>query len=250
MSSQSDTPRPLPSWLKFVGSMFAVWHLLAVGMWALSARSGPWPAPPPYGVSEQEGPQFATSISGHVTFPFYLKPLRMTHNYHFASNEPANNAVFIEVNLKNEMGIVVKTLKFPDDKANFWVRHRQRVLVRGLSEDQPLPPQPTEKIAPAGQVAKPVEFWEMTEPGIFRLSKKPANQVPQDRPVDRPSDAGKVLAESYMRYLCREHNASSAELIRHHRAPIMPYLWFIPGEPPADAFSETKNYFGEYRRDQ
>ena len=249
MSSHSS-PRPLPLWLKAGASAFAIWHLFAVGLWALAARNGPWPAPPPMGVDHQVGPHFATSISTRVTFPAYLKPLRMTHNYHFASNEPAQNAVYIEVQLKNDTGTVFKTLKFPDDKANFWVRHRQSVLVRGISDDQPLPPQITEKIAPAGQTPTLVEFWEMTEPGNLRLVKRPANEVPTDRPVHHRSEAGKILAESYMRYLCREHNAASAELIRHHRTPLMPGLWFVPSDPPADAFTEIKSHFGEYRREQ
>src|SRR5262245_40086030 len=131
----------------------------------------------------------------------------MTHNYHFASNEPAQNAVFLAVNLKNDACIVVKWLRIASCKANFWLRQRQSVLVHGLAEDQPLPPQTTEKIAPAGKGPALVEFWEMTEPGVLRLVKKPSNQVPTDRPVHHPSDAGKVLAAAYVRHLCREHNA-------------------------------------------
>jgi hypothetical protein len=246
MSDPTTPARPLPLWLKAAGSAFALWHVFAVGLWALAARSGPWPAPPPMGVDQQVGPMFATSIATNVAFPTYLKPLRMTHNYHFASNEPAQNAVFLEVNLKNDAGAVIKTLKFPDDRANFWVRHRQSVLVRGLAEDQPLPPQITEKIAPAGQGPVLVEFWDMTEPGVLRLAKKPSNQVPTDRPVHHPSDAARVLAAAYVRHLCREHQAASAEIIRHHRTPVLPAFWFMPNDPPPDAFAEIKSYFGEY----
>ena len=90
----------------------------------------------------------------------------------------------------------------------------------------------------------------MTEPGVLRLVEKPGNEVPTDRPVHRPSDSGKTLAESYMRYLCREHKAASAELIRVHRPPVMPGLWFIDGEPAPDTFTEIKTYYGEYRREQ
>lgn len=262
-STPLKTARPLPGWLKVGGSAFAVWHLLAVALLALEARSGPWPAPPPIGVSQQEGPQFARVLfDANFTVPAaggrrevrpmqeYLRALRMTHNYHFASNEPAQNAVFVEVQLKDDTGTVIKTLKFPDDNANFYVRHRQSVLVRGLAEDQPVQAQGTERIAPKGEMPKLVEYWDSTEPGVLRLVKKFPNQVPQDRPVHRPSDAGKILAESYMRYLCREHGAASASLVRHHRSPVMPVLWFIPGDPPAENFVEIKSYFGEYRREQ
>jgi hypothetical protein len=212
-------------------------------------------------VGNQIGPAFARSLfdagtpnaegrPGFKPFQAYLRGLQMTNNYHFLSNVPASNAVFIEVQLKDANGVTYQTLNFPDEKANFWVRHRQSVLVRGLSEDQPLPPQPIERIAPAGAGPVLVEFWEMAEPGVLRLSHKPANQVPTNQPVHRPSDAGKILAESYLRYLCRTHNAASAELIRHHRAPVMPALWVIPGNPPPDAFTEIKSHFGVYRREQ
>ena len=249
MSSKTNTARPLPLWLKAGGSAFALWHILAVGMLALAHRSGPWPAPPPIGVDHQEGPQFAKVLSNSVTFPTYIQPLRMTNNYHFVSNEPGMNALFIEVHLKNEQGVVFKTLKFPDDKANFWVRHRQNVVVRGLAGDQPVQVPITERLAPAGQSPRLYEFWEMTPQGELKLSKKPGNQVPVDRNPFRPSDGAKVLAESYMRHLCKKHNAASAELVRHHRDPVMPVLWFLPQAPPPETFLEIKSYFGEYRRD-
>jgi hypothetical protein len=108
----------------------------------------------------------------------------------------------------------------------------------------------TEKIPAEGGAPAQVEFWEMREPGVLRLSKKPANEVPAGQPVHRPSEAGKILAESYMRYLCRENNAASAELIRHHRMRPLPVLWIIPGEPAPDTFTEFKSHFGVYRREE
>jgi hypothetical protein len=69
-------------------------------------------------------------------------------------------------------------------------------------------------------------------------------------PVHRPSEAGKILAESYLRHLCREHNAASAELVRHHRNKLMVARWILPGDPPAEEMMEIKSHFGVYRREQ
>src|SRR5262249_13830522 len=118
---QKKPPRPLPMWLMAAGSLFAVGHILAVGLLALAAPSGPWLTN--FGPSEAIGPQFAQSITNNFTYPWYFQPLRMSHNYHFKSNHPAGTTAYFEVHLKDEFGEVAKILKFPNDKANFWVRH-------------------------------------------------------------------------------------------------------------------------------
>jgi hypothetical protein len=226
------------------GSVFAVAHLLAVGLYALAAQSGPWPTN--FGASESPGPAFAGEISTKVTYPHYLSHLRMTHNYHFASNRPAPFAAYFEVQLKDNKGIVIKTLKFPDEKANFWVRHRQQILAQGLAEDQPVQ-LGTEVLGAAGGTVPVIEIWEPGEGNVLRLVKKEKNLVPRDRPVVRPSEWSKLLAQSYLRYLCKEYQADSAELIRHSRDLVMPMDLFVPRP---DAFNELQSNFGEYRREQ
>src|SRR5471030_1894037 len=104
----TSSPRPLPLWLKIAGSVFAVGHLLIIGLYGLAADSGPWPFNT--GNSPALGPKFATLITIDATYPYYLTPLHMTHNYHFASNRPADFAVYFVAQLTNDVGDV-RTLK-------------------------------------------------------------------------------------------------------------------------------------------
>jgi len=249
-SVEVNAPWPVPMWMKACSSVVALGHLFAIALFALAARSGPWPAPMPPFVDTQIGPQFARSI-GSVVYPIYLKPLRMTLDYHFASNRTGMNTVSFEVRLKDENGEVFDTLKFPDDKANFWVRHRQSILARGLGDDQPVQTTGPVMLPAVGMESEKVVIWKIKQPGVLELVEV-AKNAPQDGNAMRPSDLSKELAKSYVRYLCREHKAASAELIRHHRDPLMPYFWFMPAPnmPPPESFMTTKSLFGDYRREQ
>jgi hypothetical protein len=243
--SQTNAPRPLPMPLILGGSVFAVGHLLAIGLLALAAPSGPWPMGA--GSSDSPGPQFAGAITSNFTYPHYLQHLRMTHNYHFNSNRPAPFAAYFEVHLKDDQGTVFKKLKFPDDKANFWVRHRESILAQGLAEDQPVQ-LGTEVIAAPGKAAPTIEIWDKDKKdnNVLKLTQKLQNEVPRNPPPVRPSEWSKLLAQSYMRYLCKEYGAHSAELVRHSRELIMPQDMFVPRP---DGFNELQSHFGEYRRE-
>ncbi|MSU78783.1 MAG: hypothetical protein EXS16_11900 [Gemmataceae bacterium] len=246
---QTRTPRPLPGIWSGVGGLAAIAHLSAVAMLAMAAPSGPWPFNG--GASFAEGPQFAKAATINVIYPYYLSPLRMTHNYRFQSNNVALTGIYLEVRLKDEFGNVTKTLKFPDDKANFWVRHRHKLLAQALGEDQPAQNEGTERIGPAGNVVKRLptkEIWEPDARGVLHLTH--VERVPTDRDVFRPSPSAKVLAQSYLRFLCNEHMAVSAELIRHSRQAVMPMILFMPDAPDPQAFHELESNFGEYRREK
>ena len=140
----TDTTRRIPMWLIILGSLAIIGHLGAVVVMVIAAPSGPWASP--FGMSMALAPQFAQSAYGVVT-PSYLRWIKMTHNYHFPTNRPGAPGVTLEVKLKDASGKVVETLKFPDDKANAFVRHRQVLLVRQLADDQPMPPQQAEVVA-------------------------------------------------------------------------------------------------------
>jgi len=247
MSSQSITPRPLPLWLKAGASAFALWHLGAIALLAIGAPSGPW-MHPKFGYVQADGPRFAAVVNNGLTYPIYLDPLRMSHNYHFETNRLQQPGAYFEVHLKTELGQVT-TLKFPDDKANPWVRHRQGVLAKALAQDLPPMQRGTQKIAPIGQEEeKTVEIWESQPDGTARLVKVSENKA-QDMQAARPAPMSKVLAQSYMKYLCREHKAVSAELIRVTQPQPIPTPLFLPGAIPAEDFNMFKNSFGEYRRE-
>jgi hypothetical protein len=212
---------------------------------ALAASSGPWPTN--FGSSPALGPPFANTIND-LTARHYLRHLHMTHNYHFVSNAPELPAVYFEVRLKDANGKVMETLKFPDDKANFWLQHRQRILAQGLGDDQPVQAPQGEQVLPQGQHFPTLNVW-LPSPGdsVLRLKTVSQLELPKDRPVSRPSDWSLLLCQAYVRHLCREHGAASAELIRHSRNPIYPSILFFNGPLPRETFDELVCNFGEYR---
>lgn len=69
--------------------------------------------------------------------------------------------------------------------------------------------------------------------------------------VARPSPMSLILAQSYLRHLCRQHGAYSAELIRHSRQPVLPsYMYFQQEQQlPPVAFAEIVAHFGDLKRD-
>lgn len=240
-------PRPLPIWLTGPANLVAVGHLLAIGLLALATQSGPWPSP--FGTFMADGPEFATRITANLTEPYYLKYLRMTHNYHFESNKPVALGIYFEVKLKDAEGTVTRILKFPDDKANFWVRHRQNFLAQGLGNDQLVQRRGTEVIAPKAGKMPTAEIWDKTDPDQWRLKTVEEHLLPRDQPYERPSEEAKKLAQAYMRYLCRVHKAASAELIRHHRPTVRPEALFRGNALPEE-LTVNKSNFGEYRREE
>ena len=238
-----DAPPPLPLPLKIaIGAGVGV-HLLIIVALALGAQSGPWPSP--VGPSEAPGPQFVQPLT-EVAVPYYLEPLRLTHNYHFATNNTAQPGVYFEAHLKDKAGQRIKTLRFPDDKAQPWVRHRQQLLAQGLGQDQPVP-QPQGDVLAGAQKRVELTIWEPGDQEMH-LKRVPQHLVPRDRPVMMPSEWSLALAKSYARYLCRTEHAHSAEIVRHSRDAWMPSYLFIPREgiPPND---KLVCHFGEYTRD-
>ena len=236
-----DGPRPLPFWLKIAGSVAVGLHLFVIAAWVLGAPSGPWSTP--MGPSMALGPQFVKPFND-ATLPGYLQPLRMTHNYHFETNQLAQPGVFFEVHLKDKNGQRFKTVKFPDEKSNYWVRHRQQLMAQGLAQDQLVPP-PQGEVVSAPNKRVELAIWEPGE-NEMRLKKVAHHLVPRDRPVMTASEWSLVLAKAYARYQCRVHNAASAEVVRHTREAWQPGYLFIPTIPPND---ELVCNFGDTRRE-
>jgi hypothetical protein len=214
---QSDTALPIPRWLAGAASVVIAAHLLAIGGLALAAQSGPWSMP--LGSSMERAPQFALDINEMSS---YLVVLRMTHNYHFLSNHPEQTGVYFEAQLKDENGKLLGSITFPDEKANLWLRHRQLLLARGLTDDVPVQPPQGEEIAAPRQKAPSTEIWEPGEGKIATLRAVPEHLIPRNRPVFRPSEWSRLLARAYSRYLCRTHGAASVEIVRHTKDPLYP----------------------------
>ncbi len=264
--------RPLPVWLLGVGSLLILFHLSALGIYVLAAPSGPWPNGMG-GTMPIQGPQFAVQ-TGNSSIPVrwgrlrldlgpltYLRLLKMTHNYHYLTNRPGYPGVKAEVRLKDETGKVIKTVPLPDPKANFWVQHRQPLLVRGLAEDQMVDPPMNEIIPAAGHKAATVDIWDgPRKEEMASVPRKPSMEdmyvvihpveqhlISREGPVFRPSAFSRVLARSYVRYLCRETGAASGEVIRISRDPVMPMLLTMEETPPG-AYRLLTSNFGETPR--
>jgi len=232
--------RPLPRWLMLAGSLGIAFHLLAVVVMVLAARSGNWPSP--FGRTMQEPPAFAASI-GEYTTRYYLQPLHLAHDYHFGSNRTDVSSVRFKVRLKDERGDVVQTLEFPEADANFWVRHRESLLAMSLGDDQPVGSNRQNTLSAEGQIER-VQVWEQDKSDRrFHLKSKPVTAISRNLPENGPSAWSQLLAKSYVRYLARKYGADSGELIRESREPIPPVVLIAPAPP--DLFNEMIANFTE-----
>jgi hypothetical protein len=259
MTTAARTNPPLPQGVLLVGSILIACHLLAVAVAALAAPSGPWPTS--FGSSSALSPPFAGTIND-ITGQYGLRPLHLAYHYHFTSNYPEVPEVHFEVRLKDETGKVIKTLNFPDAQANYWVRHRQRLLAQALGDDQPVQAPMGEQVLPQGQQFPTVSIWvqsempaekltdkglEKTRQPILRLKTVSLLEIPKNQPVSRPSEWSQLVAKAYVRHLCRVHGAAAGELIRHSRNPIYPTVLFVTGPLPREAVAsdELVCNFGE-----
>jgi hypothetical protein len=308
-TSPTVSVRKLPWWAPLAGSAVIVFHLFALTMFALGARSGPWPAP--YGQDYSPGPAFAEMTSNAI-YPAYLQPLGLTHNYHFATDQAAIYGVQFEVVLRDEQGVEINRLVFPQSNANYWVRHRQHLLAQGLAQDMPTEQRTTEKVALKGADVPHEDYWlnrqevdalvhpkdpngklltnDKGEPmpplispryltmfpgaGIGSLDSKTlapnasvakseqfvrvsldgdkAGSIPRNRPqMLRPAQWTVILAKTYLRHLCQEHGAYSAELIRHSRPAVLPISMYYQELPPLleGTFIETIAHYGDLKQD-
>jgi hypothetical protein len=244
--SMAPNSAAIPRWLVLLGSLAIAGHLIAVIGMALAVRSDPLPTP--FGGSTvYEAPKFAQAIND-VAMPNYLRFLKMTQNYHFATNRPGRPGVMFEVRLRDAEGKEVATLKFPDPKANAWVRHRQGLLARGLADDEPVEAIPGEAIAAPGQQVAKVQFWDGPDEHNVRLRTEAQHLVPRERQVMGPSKWSQLLAQSYARYLCRAHGAASAELTRRMHNSIPPMVLFEREPPPPGLFDDFIAHFEEFRQ--
>jgi hypothetical protein len=248
MSPPTQPPKPLPPWVIPSGSAIIALHFLAIGTLVLSAPSGPWPTR--FGSSTARGPSFAVALYDNLFAPIYLEPLYLTDNYHFRDSGPLESvsAVYFEAHLKDAGGKTVRTVKFPGDQGNLWVRHRYKVLALGLGDDQPVQPPGGEVLPGEGSKIPTVTYWDDTNPKLWKLATKEQHLLRKDRPLVAPSERSLLLARSYQRFLCRHYDAAGVELIRHSKNPVLPAFMFLP-EAPQGTFDELICSFGEYRRE-
>jgi hypothetical protein len=239
-------PRPLPGWLVLAGSAFVAFHLFAIGILVLSAQSGPWVTP--FGVpSPAVGPMFAARIN-NVTYPYYLQPLQMTHNYHFLGNRPEATGISFEIRLKDDKGRLVDTYRFPSPKDNAWLRQRHLLMAAHLGDDQLVQAPNTELVPAPGQKMPTEKIWEQTGPTSGTLREVQTHLIPKNQPVYKPRDWSLILVRSYARHLCREHGAASAEIVRYSRQPVMPGLMMIPEDRvPPNTWDTLASTFEEVR---
>jgi hypothetical protein len=241
---RSKAAHPARKPLIAVASLAILFHFGAVIVHALAAPSGPWPGLDGNGMADP--PSFTRTLDKPLV-QGYLKPLKLTHNYHFPSNRPIAPGVYLEVTLKDSKGESQKKISLPDPESNAWVRYQEGLFAQGLVPDQPIaPPQGEEIPAPQQQVRR-VTIWDGEQP--LRLRRVDEHLVPRNRPVYGPTEWSLVLVHSYARYLCRKHGAASAEIVRHSRDAIPPTV-LIASSPPPMAFSDLLASYGDISGEQ
>lgn len=241
-ASAVGVPRSLMLFL----SVLIVFHLGAISVRALNARSGPWPTE--MGPDMATPPQFANSLDGATAW--YLKAIGMTSSYFVPSDRVTLPGIYLEARLMDEAGEEIARVKVPDDGSNPWVRHRLRQLARNLGDDRPVPVPRSKVIPPPGQMVPEVDFWSVNQesPNHWRLTRQSINDFSPNQPYFRPSDVSLLLVRSYARHLCRQHGAAKVEIIRYHQNPIPPSVLAVDEVPPG-AFDEFRSTFGEFTRE-
>ncbi len=243
LRSKSAEPAPF---LIALGSLAIFLHLGVIIIHTLAAPSGPWPGPE--GMTMASPPSFAQSLDEPLV-PMYLKPLKLTHNYHFWGNRPSAPGVFVDVKLKDAKGELLTTLHFPDSTANVWVRYLQGLFAQGLVPDQPITPPQGEAIPAPHQQVRMVPIWDVAGDQSLRLNRVPEHLIPRNRLVYGPTEWSLVLVRSYARYLCRQHGAAMAEVVRHSRESIPP-SFLLMGNPPPMAFTDLIASYGDLSGEQ
>jgi hypothetical protein len=235
----------IPRWLVIVASVAIAFHLFAVVVGALAAPSGPWPSP--MGMSVADAPQFAQEIN-KVTMTGYLRHIKLTHNYHFASNSPSQPDLYLQIRLLDADGRELRTIKLNDPSLPPSARYREGLLVRGFGMDMPVPLPQSEVVAGPDRAVPNVSYWDMAEMGKLRIKTVPQHLVPREQPVSQPSEFALLLARSFARYLARTQGAARIEILRHHKDPVPPEVLFPENNIPSGAFDEVVSNFGEFTK--
>ncbi len=259
MSSDAPLP-PLPKIYKQLGTAFVLGHFFIIGIWILGATSGPWPSPFFPGGDFQLGPPFAQAINP-VTRDAYLGPLRLLNNYHFMSNRVVGDEAYFQIHFKDASGKTQKTLKFPDENANYFIRHRHKILALGLTQDREMSPLGAERIravkkqaAKTDPAAQLTIYWTLEDPkkadNKFKLVRADSDEVPRGQALSTASDWAYIAAQSYVRHVLRETGEqdkwASVELTRHVRRQLPPLLITMK-DTQINFFGETVSNFGDLR---
>jgi hypothetical protein len=230
---------PVPRWAVLAGSVLIVLHLGTVAVHVVAAPSGPWPGMD--GNEPAPPPQFAVLAEENVAAP-YLTQLKLTHNYHFASNRASVPGAYLEFRFQDRQGDVLKTIQFPDPNASASVRRRQALALRWFIDDRPLQPPQGEKIPAPGEKIPDVLTWKQVEGEMRQLELMPVSEIliDRNRPVVGPTEWSMVVLRSFTRHLCRVHGADSAEVVRKSREPVPPRVLFEREVPPLMDVLESK----------
>lgn len=142
----------------------------------------------------------------------------------------------------------------PEDKARYLMENE--ILPKDFLDSQKSSPAPLQGIVPSplspglnhfpGSSMNPKDVSKF-EYYLVTIREDQETMLPRDIQLNRPSQWAKVVADAFMRHLCREKNAHSAELIRYSREPIYPAYMFMQAPPP-NTFTEMVAHFGEFRR--
>lgn len=159
----------LQPWHMMAGSILILVHLAAIAIGNFHTWSGPWPTP--MGESTAEPPQFAKA-GYRVTGPVYTQGLRIGTNSSYLTNRPGRDPqITFEFRLRDNEGKLIKVLRFPDEKANGWVQHRQSMLAMWLGRDAMMPPLESQLVAAPGKHEERRSVWRVLAPQYFQGSQ-------------------------------------------------------------------------------
>lgn len=224
MSERVPKTAMAPLWVRVGVSVWLLVHLAAIIARPLSANSGLWPTEGGSGLASP--PHFVQPIADRLT-PTYLRALRMTHNFHFHSNEPMPETHF-EAVLKDGAGAEIAKVRFPTVGGNAEVAYRELLLGNNLYDDDQVQSPPGESLPAPNTPVKTVRYWATKEQKIHRIetvAEHLVRDLPQ--PVYGPSEKSLIFARAYARRLCRQYNAKTCEIVRRSRSPISPNVLFV-----------------------
>lgn len=285
----TETVRKLPPWLPVAGSAAIIFHLLAVLMLVLAAPSGPWPAfygadmsPGPQFaniVNDALYPIYLRALGLTSNYHFQSNRPASYGVYFEVVLRDENGVVIKQLKIPQRGGnfwVRQRERLLAEGLASDIPtppRGTEKVGAKGGAsprQDYLLNYEEVRKLVNPGKDEKgkalppliserylqPFANADVAMGKVQMLVRVPmeetlAGNIPRTRDqIMRPAPWTMVLAKSYLRHLCHEYQAHTAELIRHSRPAVLPVYMFYQELPLQDTtFTEMIVHYGDLKQD-